>query len=120
MKSFKSFIAEGKIPSEVAARNEQIDIEAVVRDAVKEFHGMDDAAIKAITDYMRPKKVFSLGKMIDDLPYGAGAMKAAIEAVKKAASTAGFGKTGGGSKPQTQAQRIDTYLKQKHIGPIKR
>ena len=48
-----------------------------------------------------------------------GFLKYIITAVKKEIDSAGFGKKDI-SVSQSRAQRIDGYLKQKHIGPIKR
>ena len=115
MKSYSRFIQES-----LEARNKLIDFEAIIKDALKGFAGSKptDKHIKAIADYMKGQKTFSVNKMSDyfyekDPSVKDGWLKAAITAVKKEIDASGFGKNGGASKTLSRAERVDRYLKQK-------
>lgn len=86
--------------------------------------GATEDELNQIIAYFEKSKTFSLGKMVDNFnsqTVSVGFLKATITAVKDAIDSAGYGRKGSDiSGPQSQAQRIDSYLKQKHIGPIKR
>ena len=115
---FSDFLQES-----LEARNKAVDIEGTVKDAlqvyIKRGSKISDEQIKAIADYMKDKKTFSMGKMSDyfyetDLGIMDGWIKAAIDAVKKEINLKGFGKNGTSTKTGvSQAERIDRYLKQK-------
>lgn len=123
MRNFKEFIKEA---NELDIRNQIVDIEKIVTDKANIWNeklssdiGEDD--IKRIVDYMNKSKNFSLAKM--DARFGSakvsnGFLKSVINAVKTAISESGVGRVGTQSKTQSRADRIDSFLKQKHIGPI--
>lgn len=122
MKSFTEFtLGEG---NELEDRNKAIDIASVVKKKAEEYKSKaTEDELSKIIAYFEKSKTFSLGKM-DDMfgsqTVSTGFLKAAIAVVKDAVDSAGYGKKGSVSATQSQAQRIDSYLKQKHIGPIKR
>ena len=122
MKTFAHFISEA---ADLSDRNKSINIEKIVREKAKIYNENYNADIKentivGIIDYMSKTKSFSMNKMLDNFNVSGGFIKSVIDAVKKAITDSGFGRAGNVSVTQSKAQRIDSYLKQKHIGPIKR
>jgi len=125
MKTFMDFIKEA---NDLDARNHAVDIEKIVRNKAelwneKPTSDIKEDDIKKIVEYLKKSKSFSLAKMDDNFgtaKVSTGFLKSVIEVVKAAINDAGVGKSGSQSRPQSQADRIDSYLKQKHIGPIKR
>jgi hypothetical protein len=127
MKTFNEYLTEA-VSDELAERNKAVDIISIVKsEAVSWSKSHDkqptDDEIAEIVKYLLKSKTFSLGKMDDTFgsaTVSTGFLKSVIEKVKAAINDAGFSKTGNASKTATQADRINSYLKQKHIGPIKR
>jgi hypothetical protein len=127
MKTFKEYITEA-VSDGLAERNKAVDIIGIVKSVAGswgESHDKQptDDEINKIVKYLLKSKTFSLGKMDDEFgsaTVSTGFLKSVMEKVKTAINDAGFSKTGGASKTATQADRINSYLKQKHIGPIKR
>ena len=123
MQSFQEFILEEG--NDLVNRNKAVDIPSIVKKKAEEWKSKaTEDELKQIIAYFEKSKTFSLGKMDDTFgsqTVSSGFLKATIAAVKDAIDSAGYGKKGSNvSGPQSQAQRIDSYLKQKHIGPIKR
>lgn len=122
MKTFTDFITEA---NDLDARNQAVDIQKIVREKAKIYNESYNANIKedviaSIIDYMSKTKLFSVNKILENFNVPGGFAKSIVDAVKKALTDSGFGKAGNASVNQTKAERINSFLKQKHIGPIKR
>lgn len=120
MKTLSQFLTEASIPKELQDRNAKIDFETIIYDAVtKRFPDAKNKAkeLQDVIDYIKSKKVFSLGKLVDISPLPAGWLKEAIDAAKLAIDEAGFSKVGsaGSIGPIDRGAHIDRYLKQKWI-----
>lgn len=108
MLMFEEFIQEGK---ELEDRNKAIDLKNIIK-TVFAKNGVDDQkAIDDVYNYMADKKTFSLGKMVDTMPYKTGHLKSIIAAVKDEITAKGYGKTTSVGKTMSQADRIDRHLK---------
>lgn len=119
MKAFKTFMNEATIPKEIQDRNAKIDFDELVFNAiVKRFPAAKERRQEIqndVTEYVKSRKVFSLGKIMDNSALPAGWIKAGIDAAKTAIDSAGFGRTGSNTGTSDRATRIDNYLKQKWI-----
>jgi hypothetical protein len=107
MKTFKNFINEGY--------NDPIHREYISNE-VHRFFPKDDPKHNKIVDHLHKAKNFGR-KTFETLETEAGISLGSAMRITK--SVADHLKTNFGSpnKTQTQAQRVDRYLKQKHIGP---
>ena len=124
MKKFNEFITES---NDLTDRNQQVNIDKIVNDKVtiwKEAYpnsNIEEGDIIAIKDYLKRSKSFSLGKLTDKYPkMSTGFLTSVIKAVKAAIKDKSVGRVGTTSKTQTQAERIEAFSKQKHIGLISR
>lgn len=124
MKEFNEFIKES---SDLDSRNQQVDIDGIVDAKVtiwKEGHpnsNIEEGDIVAIKEYLKRSKNFSLGKLSDEYPnMSTGLLTSIIKAVKTEIADKGVGRVGTQSKTQSQADRINSFSKQKHIGLISR
>jgi hypothetical protein len=107
MKTFKSFIADGY--------NDSIH-RSYIEDSVEKYIPKTDPNYSKVVDYLHTAKNFGT-KTSDNLSNETGiSIGAAIRITKEVAENlkANFGSP---NKSQTQAQRVNAYLKQKNIGP---
>jgi hypothetical protein len=123
MKTYKSFVYEASKSEALKVRNDAIDIEKIVRDSAKAWTYAETTEndIKFMIDYFKSNITFSLNKLMDlSNSLSAGLAKSILEKIKKEVNNKGLGKSGTSMKTQSQADRINSYLSQRHIGPIKR
>jgi hypothetical protein len=107
MKSFKDYIQEGY--------NEHVH-RKYISDVVHEYFPKDDPKHEKIVDHLHAAKNFGT-KTSDSLETAAGISVGSAKRITKAVADhlkANFGAPG---KSQTQAQRVDSYLKQKWVKP---
>jgi uncharacterized protein YajQ (UPF0234 family) len=87
-----------------------------ISDVVHEYVPKDDAKHDKIVDHLHQAKNYG-NKTSDSLESHAGISTGSAKRITKAVADhmkANFGAPG---KPQTQAQRVDSYLKQKWVKP---
>ena len=136
MKTFSDFVINEKVDkssekADYSARNAAIDIVNLVTNHITNWatnHPDQTFSVEErqkIIDYLSSRAAFSLKFMDENLtPEGKyifiSFYKNLIELVKNKITEAGYGKTGTKDTTLSRAERVDNFLKQKHIGPIKR
>jgi len=107
---------KGPVKEEVAeGYNDPVHRENI-SDVVHTFVPKDDPKHDKIVDHLHKAKNFGT-KTKDDLETVAGISIGAAHRITKAVADHMKANFGAPSKPQTQAQRVGAYLKQKQIGP---
>lgn len=117
MKSFKTFIQE--------ELNENEDFrKKVIGDAIRDYAGnqktLDGVTLDKIIDAFASKKAYgnkSIDELESELGVSIGLVMRLSKKVKEELKLNYSAKSTGGP---SQTQRIDRYLKQKHVGPIRR
>jgi hypothetical protein len=87
-----------------------------ISDTVHGYVSKDDPKHDKIVDHLHNAKNFG-EKTVDSLSDHAGISYGTAKAISKEVSSDLKANFGAPSKPQTQAQRVGAYLKQKQIGP---
>lgn len=87
-----------------------------ISDTVHEYVSKDDPKHDKIVDHLHKAKNFG-SKTVDSLSDHAGISLGAANAITKEVASNLKANFGTAQKTQTQAQRINAYLKQKQIGP---
>lgn len=94
------------------------DVHKAVTEVMAGWEGVAPETIKAIKERVLTNKKASMGALVDDFPdVSAGKIKRLLEAKKTAAAPH---RMSGSSGTQTQAERVNAYLSQRHIGLIRR
>jgi len=132
MKTFSDFVInETSEKADYTARNDTIKLTDLVTNYIKKWntnHPDQTFSVEErqkIIDYLSSRAAFSQNTMFDQLtPEGKYIsplfFKNLISLVKDTIREKGYGKTGTKDTTLTRAERVDNFLKQKHIGPIKR
>ena len=120
---FIEYLSEEKLSKGEALehRNKQIDFDSIIPKALAERFPMskDHPHVRTILDHIKSRHTFSKAWMMDNTDVPAGWCDHAFKVAKDHINRAGLGKTGTSTKSQTQAERIDAYLKQKQIGRVR-
>jgi len=136
MKTFSDLVINEKLDkssekADYSARNDAIKLTDLVTNYIANWNTkhpdqtFSDTEIEPIINYLSSRASFSLRYMDDNLqPKGkyifVSFFKNLIALVKEKITEAGYGKTGTKDTTLTRAERVDNFLKQKHIGLIKR